>query len=142
MRHPKEIGDRTTLMVMVALKEQGLDVYLPFGENTRCDVITDNGAKLSRIQCKTGRLRNGVIAFRPCSTYGHHANPKVFRRSYIGEIDEFGVFCPETGGIYLIPIEDVSATSQALLRVEPVRNGQMKRVRYAAPYEIAKIDVL
>jgi hypothetical protein len=139
--HPKDIGDRTTLMVIHALQRQGKAVYLPFGENTRCDIVTDDGETLSRVQCKTGRLRNGVVSFRPCSTYAHHPNPKITRRSYIGEIDEFGVYCPETRGIYLIPIGDVAATTEASLRVDPVRNGQSKHVRWAARYAIGFIDV-
>src|SRR5579875_2223821 len=108
-------------MVMLALKEQGFDVFLPFGENTRCDLIADNGCKLSRVQCKTGRLRSGAVVFRTCSTYGHHPNPKIVRRSYIGEIDEFGIYCPETGAVYLIPIDDIVATTVARFRVEPAR---------------------
>jgi hypothetical protein len=35
MEHPKAIGDRTTLAVMLALQGAGFDVLLPFGENTR-----------------------------------------------------------------------------------------------------------
>jgi PD-(D/E)XK endonuclease len=141
VRHPKDIGDWTTLMVISALQDQGLDVYLPFGENTRCDLISDDGRRLSRIQCKTGRLRNGVVVFRPCSSYLRHPNPKIRTRSYIGEIDEFGVFSPENGAVYLIPIDDLSSVTSAYLRIDPVRNGQAKRVRYAARYEVARIDV-
>ena len=129
------------MMVMLALVEQGLDIYLPFGENTRCDLITDNGRRLSRVQCKTGRLINGCVIFRPCSTYAHHPNPKISRRAYAGEIDEFAVFCPETRAVYLVPIDDVATEASAALRIEPVRNGQVKRVRFAAPYEIARIDI-
>jgi hypothetical protein len=62
-------------------------------------------------------------------------------RSYHGEIDDFGVFCPELDAVYLIPIEDVPTESSALLRVTPSRNGQEKNVRLAAAYEIARIDV-
>jgi hypothetical protein len=141
MQHPKAIGDRTTLMVMLALMEDGFEVYLPFGENTRCDLISYDGHRLSRVQCKTGRLRNGGVLFAPCSTYGHHPNPKIRTRTYLGEIDEFGVFCPETRAVYMIPIADVAAATRATLRVSPCRNAQRKRVRYAAEYELLKIDV-
>ena len=37
MEHPKDIGDRTTLAVMLALREVGFAVLVPFGENTRYD---------------------------------------------------------------------------------------------------------
>ena len=141
MQHPKEIGDRTTLRVMVALQELGYEIYVPWGENTRTDLIVARNGKISRLQCKTGRLRQGAVVFRPCSTYGHHPNPKITRRSYQGEIDEFAVYCPELGRVYLIPIEDVDATAQASLRLTLPRNNQAKKIRLAGAYEIARIDV-
>ena len=76
MEHPKEIGDRSTLAIMFAFKIQGWDVLVPFGENTRYDLVVDRGTQLQRVQCKTGRLRNGAVVFRTCSSYAHHPNPK------------------------------------------------------------------
>ena len=90
MRHPKDVGDRSTLAVMLVLGSQGWPVMLPFGENTRYDLVVDYGSRLSRVQCKTGRLRNGCVLFSTSSTYGHHAP----RRPYQGEIDEFAVVLP------------------------------------------------
>src|SRR4051812_29958198 len=142
MRHPKEIGDRTTLAVMFALKLRGETVLVPFGENVRYDLVADNGRRLSRIQCKTGRLRNGAIHFRVCSSYAHHPNPRGdAKRDYKGQIDEFGVFCPDTGTVYRIPIDDMPNERTASLRVEPPRNAQIKNVRMAITYEVARIDV-
>jgi len=57
--HPKAKGDRTTLAVMLGLHEAGFAVSVPFGENTRYDLIIDDGTLLARVQCKTGRLRLG-----------------------------------------------------------------------------------
>lgn len=126
---------------MVALQELGYEIYVPWGENTRTDLVVIRGGKVSRLQCKTGRLRQGAVVFRPCSTYGHHPNPKISRRSYQGEIDEFAIYCPELGRVYLVPIEDVDATAQASLRLTLPRNNQTKRIRLAGAYEIARIDV-
>jgi len=72
VRHPKQIGDRSTLAIMLALQSSGWAVMLPFGENTRYDLIVDYGSRLSRVQCKTGRLREGCVVFATVSTYGHH----------------------------------------------------------------------
>jgi hypothetical protein len=141
MQHPKDIGDKSTMAIIFALQVEGYPVLLPFGENTRYDIVIDTGAQLRRVQCKTGRLRQGAVVFRTCSTYGHHPNPKVIRRDYEGQIDDFAVYCPELGSVYLIPIEDVQTRTSAMLRVSPPRNGQFKRIRLAAAYEIAKIDV-
>jgi PD-(D/E)XK endonuclease len=141
MRHPKDIGDTSTLAIMLALQTQGCSVYVPFGENTRTDLIVDYGVRLSRIQCKTGWLRNGSVIFNACSSYAHHPNPKIPKRDYEGEVDEFAIFCPELGAVYVLPLEDIQAKRRGSLRVEPPKNNQAKGVRLAAAYEIARVDL-
>jgi hypothetical protein len=122
MEHPKDVGDRSLLAVIYALRTRRYQVFLPFGENTRCDLVIADGRRLARVQCKTGRLRNGGIAFATASTYGHHRNPQTVRRDYHGEVEFFAVFCRENGGVYLIPVEDLAPRSYAILRVDPPRN--------------------
>jgi hypothetical protein len=141
MDHPKTVGDRTTLAVMAALQDAGFALYVPFGENTRVDIVIDDGHRLWRVQCKTGRLRLGAIRFNTCSIYAHHPNPKVVRRDYLGQIDYWGVHCPETCGVYLIPIADAPLRKTAYLRVEPSRNNQRRRIRLASDYQIGVVSV-
>ena len=81
---------------MLALRESGYALYVPFGENTRCDLLIEQDDCISRAQCKNGRLRKGALVFAVCSCYGHHRNPEAARRSYQGQVDYFAVFCPET----------------------------------------------
>ena len=89
-------------------------------------------------------LRDGRVFkhFATASTYGHLPSPRESRKDYIGQIDEFAIYCPDTEGVYLIPIEDVLARTNAHLRVEPPLNGQRKRIRYAKDYEIARVNCL
>jgi PD-(D/E)XK endonuclease len=138
MEHPKDVGDRTTLAVMLALRERGYAISVPFGENTRYDLVIDDGARLFRIQCKTGRLRKGAITFRTASSYYHHPNEKPTQRHYRGQVDYFAVFCRSTGGVYLIPIDGLPQ-EEASLRVEPPHNGQRRRIRLASDYQIAQL---
>jgi PD-(D/E)XK endonuclease len=139
--HPKEVGDRSTLAIIYALSSQGYGIYVPFGENTRIDLILEKGSGLRRVQCKTGQYRDGAVRFKASSSYAHHPNPKILRRDYVGEIDDFAVFCPVLGTVYLIPIDELIARSSATLRVDPPRNNQLKRILFAATYEIARIDL-
>jgi hypothetical protein len=139
MEHPKDIGDRSTLAIAIALQANGRAVYFPFGENTRADLILDDGTRLTRVQCKTGSLRNGVVQFKTCSSYAHHSNPASAARDYLGEIDYFVVYCPETSGVYLVPIENVSLKWAGSLRVDGTRNHQRRRIRYAKDYEIGRV---
>ena len=90
---------------MLALEAAGFRVYLPFSENTRCDLVIDDGIGLARVQCKSGRLRKGAVLFKTCSTYAHHPHPKIAKRDYAGEVEYFAIYCPETSGVYLVPIK-------------------------------------
>jgi len=141
VEHPKDIGDKSTLAIMLALRLHCYALLMPFGENTRYDLVIDNGSCLRRVQCKTGRLRNGVVLFATCSSYAHHGSTAKPRRDYRGEVDDFAVFCRELGAVYLIPIEDLDVRNQGSLRVDPPVNGQRKNVRFASAYEIARIDL-
>jgi hypothetical protein len=141
VEHPKDIGDRSTLAVMVGLKRRGYEIAVPFGENTRYDLVIDDGHTLARVQCKSGQLRAGAIHFKTASSYAHHRSSRQARRHYHGQIDFFAVYCPDTHGVYLLPIDDVAPRCEAALRVEPSRNGQKKRIRLAADYQIAVVNV-
>ena len=139
MKHPKDVGDHTTLAIMLALHGSGYQVATPFGENTRYDLILDDGKRLLRVQCKTGRMRLGAVEFATASSYAHHPNEKPTQRHYQGQVDRFAVYCRETGGVYLIPI-DALPLDRAYLRVTAPQNGQRKRIRYAKDYEIARVE--
>jgi hypothetical protein len=142
MDHPKAIGERSTLAVMLAPFDAGYQILLPFGENTRYDLVIHNGVHFHRVQCKTGRLRKGGVRFRTTSSYADHPNPKITRRDYLGEIDYFAVYCPETGGVYLVPVADVPFRYGGSLRVNEPRNGQKRRIRLAAEFEVRRISIV
>jgi hypothetical protein len=54
MEHPKAIGDTSQLAIMLGLDHAGYAFFIPFGENTRYDIVIDEGYRLARVQCKTG----------------------------------------------------------------------------------------
>jgi hypothetical protein len=43
MEHPKDKGDRSTLAIMTVLSELEYAMYVPFGENTRVDLVIEKG---------------------------------------------------------------------------------------------------
>ena len=140
MEHTKEKGDRSTLVVMLVLKACGFTLSQPFGENTRYDLLVDDGTRLIRLQCKTGQLRNGAVLFNSCSCHGHQRDPAQVRRSYRGEIDCFGVYCPETRGVYLIPVDICGI--HTTLRVDGPRNNQRAGVRFARDYLAGEVNIM
>ena len=58
------------------------------------------------------------------------------RKGYQGEADYFGVYSPETGKVYLVPVEEAPVCSAGRLRLNPTKNNQQKGVKWAKDYEI------
>lgn len=129
-RDTKSIGDRSELEVILALVRAGYLVSVPFGENHRYDLIAEKDNVLSRIQVKTGRLRDGVILFKCYSTHSHRGGPS--RRLYTGEIEYFAIYCRETDGVYMIAVN--GSEPKGALRAKPTRNRQAKRIHWAEDY--------
>lgn len=133
-KHPVDIGLRSELAITNRLVQLGHAVFLPVGHNHRCDLLVDaGGARFLRVQCKTGRLRDGMIVFNTVSVRSNRRD--VRRKAYTGEVDAFAVWCPQNGRAYLIPVEEVAA-GIARLRVEPASNNQRRGVRWAQDYEL------
>jgi hypothetical protein len=136
----KDIGERSEGQVLAALLSAGKVVLMPFGDNQRYDFVIDDAGKFLRVQCKTGHLREGSVIFATCSSSVHRRGG--IRRTYDGDVDFFGVYCPEMRSCYLIPIVELRGkTRNASLRVDEPKNGQKKGVRWAKDFLI-KIDEL
>ena len=126
----KTIGERSVACILAALLKAGKTVLLPFGDNQRYDMVIEEDGNFTRIQCKTGRLRNGVIAFNVCSQAGGSGK----RRDYQGEIDVFGVYCPELDTVYIVPIKDTYATTVSLRVTTP--KVEQPTINWASDYEL------
>lgn len=101
---------------------------------TRYDLVVDNeDGTFTRIQCKTGTLRNGSVEFRLYSVSGHSTK----QNGYSGQIDAFGVYCPQTGAAYLVPMNVVAhCGTLAALRTAPAKDRQRQRTRSAEAFRI------
>jgi hypothetical protein len=128
-----DVGLRTEAAILAELVHRGYSVLIPFGTNQRYDLVVDMNGRFVRAQCKTGRLRNGVVRFPARSTRSNSHG--TFFRGYDGQIEIFLVHCPDTEQIYAVPVEDVPATD-GWLRVSPTANGQKQGVRWARDYEL------
>ena len=138
MMAPKRIGDVTQSYFLARCLEVGWAVSVPLGDCSRYDCILDRKNGLERIQIKTGRIRNGAITFSSCSSTYHvpgGCNTKHKHQPYYGEIDNFGIYCPETRKCYIVPVDCVGRR-EGSLRVELSKNGQHRGVKFAKDYEI------
>lgn len=131
----REKGTLTESKILAAFVEAGYLVSLPFGDGHKYDLIIDNGRCLQRVQCKTGRVRNGSLLFNACSFSGNAGT----RRDYKDAAELFAVLNPESGNVYIIPVGDVGHTV-ACLRLNPALSGQSKGIRWAAEYQLRPIS--
>ena len=115
--------------------ELGVDVYRPIAEGTRSDMIFEWGGLLMRIQVKTGRLSRGAIV----------VSAKTFRLKSSGyvrgtytpeEVDAIAAYCHGNRRCYLVPIDEIPASGGMHLRLNAAKNNQLKRLHFAADYEL------
>lgn len=135
MRNTSHTGEVSRMQVAAALTLQGKRVLLPLGDFQRYDLVVDEGGQFLRVQCKTGRLMKGAVVFHPCSIDSRSKQGGCVRKGYVGEVDVFGVYCPQLKKCYLVPVEDTKVTGCSL-RINLPKNGQKAHIRWAANYEI------
>jgi hypothetical protein len=135
--HPVDVGRRSEAAIAGELLRRGFEVLQPMSVNARYDLVVDFGDRFARVQCKTGRLRKGVVEFNTVSVRTNTQG--WYRRGYEGEVEFFGVYCVATDAVYLVPIEDCPR-GKGSLRVEPCRNAQASGVRWARDYELRPLE--
>ncbi len=106
-------------------------VFLPFGDGHKYDLIIDDGRRVQRVQCKTGRVKGGSLMF---NGYSFSGNGKV-KHGYRGLADLFAILNPQTNQVFLVPVEEVGCTD-VCLRLQPTLSGQSKGIRWAAAYTL------
>jgi len=135
---PKQKGDVSELRVLAKLAEFGLDIYLPYGEDNRSDLIIDKGNSVERIQVKTARSkseRDTAIQFNCRSTRSNYTETEG--EDYSGQIDAFIVYWPDDNEYYYIPIGDAPKTTMTLRR-EVAENNQTEGINFADDYTLSE----
>ena len=129
----KDIGVRSEVCILAAFVKAGYEVLLPFGSK-RYDMVIDrrSGIGFERVQCKTGRLRNGTVTYSSSSVCGKPWQPN---RTYEGQIEMFAVYCPTNEAVYIIPIAE-TGNKELRLRITPPKNAQSRRIRWAKDYQL------
>ena len=63
MANTKDVGERSEAQVLAALLKLGKVVLMPYGDNQRYDFVVEDGGEFIRVQCKTGKLKDGRVNF-------------------------------------------------------------------------------
>src|SRR5205085_953763 len=83
---------------------------------------------------KTAWINKGCIQYK---SQRRQPGTGLTRRAYRrGEVDYFVAYCPNTKALYAVPAENHGVEGR--LRIDPVRNGQVKHVRWAEDYTWVK----
>lgn len=134
----KQKGDISELRVMSKLTGLGIDVYLPYGEDSRADLIADTGDELLKIQVKTAHtksVRDTAIEFNCYSSKSNFTESED--TPYGDEIDGFAVFWPKQEELYYIPVADAPDTKMTIRRIVP-DNNQTARINFGDDYEFTE----
>src|SRR5918992_3967653 len=107
-RHPVDVGERSEAIIFAELVKRGHEVLIPYGTNHRYDLVINVGGRFLRAQCKTGRLREGVILFNTVSTRVN--TTRTFITPYdADQIDLFLIYCPDTDRVYALDVDEAAS---------------------------------
>ena len=124
-------GNSSEAVVLAGYVRAGLLVSLPFGGGAAYDLIVDTGARLVRVQVKTGKLEGGCVVYNSRRHRGSKYD--TFSRYREDEVDFFAVWCPENEQLFAVPATQ-SLNVQGRLRLAETRNCQAKKIRWAREF--------
>lgn len=141
MINTKILGNTTEMECMLECIKLGIQVSIPFGEDSRYDFIMDYKNKLYRIQSKhcseiINNL-NQVVAIKLKTVRQSGSNATIHTRTKYtkDEIDYFST--SYNGKCYLIPVEQCS--NEKTLRIIPPKNGQVTGISFLENYELSEV---
>ena len=123
-----DVGNMSESLVLAAYIREGFHVSVPFGNGCPYDLVVDTGARLLKVQVKTGWQRKGCLIYKGQRRI-KDANRNSMRQYREDEVDYFAIYFPKTAGIYVVPFG--AAGGFGRLRVAPVMNGQQKLLRFS-----------
>lgn len=128
-----ELGNHSESVVLAAYLKAGFTVSIPFGSGAIYDLLVDSGSNIFKIQVKTGWISKGVLRYK-CLRRQPNSETRIPYK--IGEVDYLAVYCSANNSLYGIPIKN--HPTGGWLRIEPVKNGQSKNIRWASDYSWEK----
>jgi hypothetical protein len=128
-----ELGNHSESIILGAYLKEGFTVSIPFGSGASYDLLVDAGSNIYKVQVKTGWIDKGVLKYKCVRRQPESKRRRLYNDD---EIDFLAVYCPANETLYGIPIKN--HPSGGWLRIEPVKNGQAKGIRWASDYDWEK----
>jgi PD-(D/E)XK endonuclease len=133
---PSQKGAAAEAAITAMVIQLGLTVLRPLCEGRRYDLVIDLEPKLLRVQCKLARHLEGVLSVH-LKTSRYTPNGYVSTSYNASEVDAVAAYAPLLQRCYLIPICEVSGRRAVHLRLDPTKNNQAQRIKWAHDYELA-----
>jgi hypothetical protein len=138
MRHiTKDKGDLAVAQAIAHLLEHNIRVCMPLSEHLPFDFIAvlPDMKTLRRVQVKYRAGKEGFITISFRSNY--YDSKRIYSKHIdFDEIDTYAIYCPDTKELYYLCIKDDISVSavEIRLRVQPVKNNQVKGIRLGSDY--------
>ena len=114
-------GITTELICMQKFIELGYIVSIPYGNNSRYDLLVDNGHSIWRIQCKTASLNaNGSYKIQTCNKISTATQRKT--KYYTKEQIDF-IASVIDNQLVIIPVELIKNSTFKTFRTELPKYG-------------------
>ena len=130
--HTKDKGDLGVLKAQVDLFEQGFTIFVPQTEHCPFDLVAYKEGEFKRVQVKyraVDQYGTCHVRFANCWADRHGTHTRPIDK---GEVDLYCVYCPDTDKCYYI--DPARFGSNVSLRVRAPKNGQSKKVNFAADF--------
>ena len=89
----KQKGNLTELQCITAFYELGYTVSIPYGENSRYDLIADINGELIKVQVKSSRVKKDEEAIKfACRSTNVNTQGTTYQRYTKQQIDYFATF--------------------------------------------------
>jgi prevent-host-death family protein len=130
---PDQKGSIAEIEIAAAAIRLGIGVYKPLNDGERYDLILDDGAQLTRVQCKWA-VRRGDVVVVTCLSCRRSADGFIRRRYFADEVDAIAAYCQPVDACYFLPAAMISGRSAVQLRLEPPANHQRAGINWADQY--------
>lgn len=129
-------GITTELACMQKFIELGYIVSVPYGNNSRYDLLVDNGKKIWKIQCKTAKLcNNGSYNINTCNkiTNTNKTKTKHYTKN---EVDFIASIIEEQ--LVIIPVELIENSTGKRFRTELPKSGSISNCNLIKDFTVEK----
>lgn len=135
----KDKGNIGESIVLTEFIKRGIQVSIPFGDNTRYDLIADFNGKLNKIQVKyCNQLSETGSVSCPCASSTNHTTNKHLS-TYENDVDYICFYLACWDEVIIVPIEQIGTKKTISFRLDKPKTTNQFSVNLVEDYSFDKI---